>query len=124
MVTLIKISIGFIATLVIITEDSYNSNEATNESIAQHSSIDLDKSCKDKAYKILESKCNICHRKRNRRRVFTKENMDTWANDIYKQVFIKKRMPSGKKVKLSPDEYQDLLTWITNTKNSKNGNQL
>ena len=124
MVTLIKISIGFIATLVIITVDSYNSNEATNESIEQHSSIDLDKSCKDKAYKILESKCNICHRKRNRRRVFTKENMDTWANDIYKQVFIKKRMPSGKKVKLSPDEYQDLLTWITNTKNSKNGNQL
>ena len=33
-------------------------------------------------------------------------------------------MPRGKKVKLSPDEYQDLLTWITNTKNSKNGNQL
>ncbi|WP_115462161.1 hypothetical protein [Winogradskyella aurantiaca] len=124
MVTLIKILVGIIATLVIITVDSYNSNGATNESIAQHSSIALDKSCKEKAYKILESKCNICHRKRNRRRVFTKENMDKWANDIYKQVFIKKRMPRGKNVKLSPDEYQDLLTWITTTKNSQNGNQL
>ena len=124
MVTLIKILMGIITTLVITTVDSYNSNGATDESIAQHFSKALDKSSKEKAYKILESKCNICHRKRNRRRVFTKENMDTWANDIYKQVFIKKRMPRGKKVKLSPDEYQDLLTWITNTKNSQNGNQL
>jgi uncharacterized membrane protein len=42
--------------------------------------------------------------------------MDTWANDIYKQVFVKKRMPKGKKIKLTTMEHQDLLTWISTTK--------
>ena len=70
---------------------------------------------KTTAYHILQNKCNICHKKRNRRRVFTLENMTPWANDIYAQVFIKKRMPKGKKIKLTNTEYQQLLTWITTT---------
>ena len=39
------------------------------------------------AFQILENKCNVCHNVRNKRRVFTPQNMDTWANDIYTQVF-------------------------------------
>lgn len=78
-------------------------------------------SAQSTAYKILTNKCNVCHVKRNRRRVFTAENMTPWANDVYKQVFIKKRMPKGKKVKLTTKEYQQLLTWITYTKNQNNG---
>ena len=78
---------------------------------------------KQRAFSILSNKCNVCHKNRNRRRVFTEENMNSWANDVYKQVFIKKRMPKGKKIKLTLQEYQDLLTWISATKNNQNGNQ-
>ena len=78
---------------------------------------------KTKAFEILTNKCNVCHEKRNRRRVFTKGNMDAWAQDIYKQVFVKKRMPKGKHIKLTTQEYQDVLTWISSTKNENHGNQ-
>ncbi len=72
---------------------------------------------KVEAYSILDNKCNVCHRKRNRRRVFTKDNMNTWADDVYKQVFVKKRMPKGKDIKLTEEELQTLSTWINSTKN-------
>ncbi|MHA7059451.1 hypothetical protein ACWGOQ_0019645 [Aquimarina sp. M1] len=72
---------------------------------------------KEKAFQILENKCNVCHSKRNRQRVFTEDNMNPWADDVYKQVFIKKRMPKGKKIKLTSQEYQDLLTWVSATQN-------
>ena len=49
------------------------------------------------------------------------DSMDTWANDIYSQVSVKKRMPMGKKSKLTSSEYEDLLTWISSTKTSTNG---
>ncbi|MDG5491309.1 hypothetical protein [Psychroserpens sp. SPM9] len=79
---------------------------------------------KARAFVILTNKCNVCHHKRNRRRVFTEKNMNGWANDVYKEVFIKKRMPKGKKIKLTSKEYQDLLTWISSTKSNQNGNKL
>ncbi|AXT60076.1 hypothetical protein D1816_06820 [Aquimarina sp. AD10] len=69
-----------------------------------------------KSFQILDNKCNVCHAKRNRRRLFTLENMNSWADDVYKQVFVKKRMPKGKKIKLTSEEYQNLLNWITSTK--------
>lgn len=76
---------------------------------------------KQRALSILTNKCNVCHRKRNKRRVFTAENMNDWANDIYTQVFVKKRMPRGRKIKLNSQEYQELLTWISSTKKSSDG---
>ena len=69
---------------------------------------------KEDAYQILVNKCNICHLKRNKRRVFTMDNMNAFAKDINKQVFIKKRMPKGQKIKLNVEEYQILLSWISN----------
>lgn len=74
---------------------------------------------KGRAFYILENKCNVCHRKRNKRRVFTPEKMDGWANDVYEQVFLRKRMPQGRKIKLTPQESKDLLTWISSTKAKK-----
>jgi len=47
--------------------------------------------------------------------------MNSWASDIHKQVFIKKRMPKGREIKLSTQEYQDLLTWISSAKTANNG---
>ncbi len=73
---------------------------------------------KTRAFVVLTNKCNVCHHKRNRSRVFTEDNMERWAKDVYEQVFIKKRMPKGKKIKLTNDEYQDLLTWISSIKNN------
>ncbi|RKN83340.1 hypothetical protein D7Z94_05820 [Ulvibacterium marinum] len=74
-------------------------------------------STQTRAFEILANKCNVCHVNRNRRRVFTEDNMNDWSNSVYKQVFIKKRMPKGKKIKLTSEEYQNLLTWISSTKN-------
>lgn len=69
------------------------------------------------AFSVLKSKCNVCHKKWNRRRIFTRDNMNGWANVVHQQVFIKKRMPRGKKIKLTDKDYQQLLAWINSTKN-------
>lgn len=68
------------------------------------------------AFKILKAKCNVCHSKRNKKKVFTKDNMDGFAPLINTQVFIKKRMPKGKQITLSRAEYQTLQNWIQSLK--------
>jgi len=73
-------------------------------------------SLKTRAFKVLVTKCNSCHQKRNRRRVFTMKNMNPWVDAVYTQVFLKKRMPKGSKNKLTNTEYQDLRRWIGVTK--------
>ena len=70
---------------------------------------------KERAFQILDNKCNVCHRRQNKKRVFTPENMSPWAQDIYIQVFEKRRMPRGNRIKLTQSEYDDLLTWINST---------
>ena len=42
--------------------------------------------------------------------------MDIFAAKVEEQVFIKKRMPRGKKNKLTDKEYQQLSTWIKSLK--------
>lgn len=64
------------------------------------------------AFEILKTKCNVCHVKQNPRKVFTLSNMPTLAPKIHKQVFVKKRMPRGKKIKLTPAEYDTLQKWL------------
>ena len=68
------------------------------------------------AFGVLETKCNICHIKQNRKKIFTLENMNGFAPKIEEQVFIKKRMPKGRKIKLTEKEYQQLSTWIKSSK--------
>ncbi|WP_298504408.1 hypothetical protein [uncultured Maribacter sp.] len=118
---LIKLIVGICLTHMVELDEHMVSTD-DYKSIA-YTEVASTNSTKDKAFKILTNKCNICHKSRNRRRVFTQENMDAWSQDVYKQVFIKKRMPKGKKTKLTNEEYQDLLTWISSTKNNQNGNQ-
>lgn len=72
---------------------------------------------KDKAFEILETSCNYCHDKRNPSKVFSAENMSTYSNDIYVQVFVKKRMPKGRNNSLSPDDQKVLLRWISSLNN-------
>ncbi|WP_396638267.1 hypothetical protein [Maribacter sp. R77961] len=72
---------------------------------------------KGKAFEVLQTKCNVCHATKKRVDIFTFENMDSLAYEINKQVFIKKKMPKGKKIKLTSTEKNDLTLWIEQTKN-------
>jgi uncharacterized membrane protein len=74
--------------------------------IPSHSELKLE------AFAILDAKCNVCHRKRNRRMVFTLENMEERAPKIHKQVFVKKRMPKGKNNILTVEESRSLRKWL------------
>ena len=71
---------------------------------------------KEEVFKILDTKCNVCHRKQNPFRVFKLKNMDKNAKRIYKQVFVYRRMPKGGEIQLTEEEYQTLKKWIK-TKN-------
>lgn len=74
---------------------------------------------KELAFAVLEAKCNVCHIKRNPRKVFTSQNMERFASKINKQVFIKKRMPKGKKIKLTEQDKAYLMKWLENLKINK-----
>ena len=110
MIVLTKLILVFVLT---------NNNPATstnyqviNTPLAIYKETINDDSIKTKALKILENKCNVCHKKRNPFMIFKLKNMDRRAKKIYKQVFVKKRMPKGDEIKLTVEEYNTLETWI------------
>lgn len=115
---IVAISFSYLASTSSIAAPLTEGNVRNSEYV----SIALAGSSKERAFQILENKCNVCHERRNKRRVFTAGNMDSWAEDVYKQVFVKKRMPKGKNIKLTSNEYQDLLTWISSSKTNNYGN--
>jgi uncharacterized membrane protein len=67
---------------------------------------------KQAALTVLEQKCNVCHRSANPGKVFTIDNMEGLAPKIYKQVFVKRRMPRGRNIRLTTAESQALKTWV------------
>ncbi|MGN7818977.1 hypothetical protein HGH92_02110 [Chitinophaga varians] len=67
---------------------------------------------KEKALLVLQTKCNICHVRNNPFRIFKERNMERNAKDIYKQVFVKGRMPLGNEVKLTEEERETLKKWL------------
>lgn len=66
----------------------------------------------EKAFLILQTKCNDCHGQKKRKAVFTKDNMKQFAKKINKQVFVKKRMPKGDDIKLTEEELGTLKRWV------------
>jgi len=70
-----------------------------------------DPKLKAKALIVLQNKCNVCHRKKNKSVIFTKENMNSKSRKIYKQVFVKKKMPK-EDVVLTTGERKDLQLWL------------
>lgn len=110
MITLTK----FIVALMLSNMSSSldDSNQVQNNMLAIHRKDLKEDSPKTKALKILENKCNVCHKKRNPFMIFKLKNMDRRAKRIYKQVFVKKRMPKGDEIKLTEEEYNTLETWI------------
>jgi uncharacterized membrane protein len=71
---------------------------------------------KAEVFQLLDTKCNVCHRKKNPFRVFTLKNMERNARRIHQQVFVYKRMPKGSTIKLTDADYQLLKQWL-NTQN-------
>ncbi|MEM6262416.1 MAG: hypothetical protein AAGI38_07910 [Bacteroidota bacterium] len=65
-----------------------------------------------RAFTILDAKCNVCHRKQNPFRVFSLKNMEKNAKRIHEQVFLKQRMPKGDEIKLTQAEYRTLEAWL------------
>ena len=72
---------------------------------------------KMEAFKILDTHCNSCHTDNNPSKIFSIENMDGFAKNINRQVFVFKRMPKGRerKEKISKEEFQVLKKWIKKT---------
>ena len=67
---------------------------------------------KQAALSVLQTKCNVCHRKQNPFKVFSVKNMEKHAPKIHKQVFVKQRMPKGD-IKLTAMEYSTLKEWLS-----------
>jgi len=78
-----------------------------------HKQFKIQEDVKDLAFTVLKAKCNVCHATKKRTDIFTLANMDSLAADIHKQVFIKKKMPKGRKVKLTDEERQLLQNWLS-----------
>lgn len=70
-----------------------------------------DPKLKARALIVLQNKCNDCHRKKNKSVIFTKDNMNSKSRKIYKQVFVKKKMPK-EDVVLTTSERKDLQLWL------------
>ena len=89
------------------------SDSKTEQANANYLSFvsDPEPSLKQAALEVLQSKCNICHKKRNPFKVFSLRNMEKHAPKIYKQVFIYERMPKGE-MRLTNEEYQTLKNWL------------
>lgn len=68
---------------------------------------------KQDAFQVLNTKCNVCHRKQNPFKIFSLKNMEKHASKINEQVFIKQRMPKGDRIKLTDEEANILKAWIS-----------
>lgn len=69
-------------------------------------------SIQQKAFAVLDSKCNFCHMTRKRLDHFTMDNMNGLVSKINEQVFVKNKMPKGKNNVLTLEEKNSLLLWI------------
>ena len=67
---------------------------------------------KKEAFTILNTKCNVCHRKKNPFMVFNEKNMSKRAKKIYQMVYVQRKMPKGTDIKLTNEEYFTLEKWL------------
>jgi len=86
---------------IIATTTCNSQNTATKDSI------------KSKAFDVLVTRCNFCHAVKKKQDVFTFDIMDSLTGAIYEQVFVKKKMPKGRKNKLTTRELELLKAWLS-----------
>jgi exopolysaccharide biosynthesis predicted pyruvyltransferase EpsI len=71
------------------------------------------------AFEVLDTHCNSCHIEKNPKKVFSLDNMNGFAKNINRQVFVFKRMPKGKERRedISAEEMRTLKKWVNETLN-------
>jgi uncharacterized membrane protein len=105
-------ALGIVMALFILLNSIPSNSSGIND--GQFMALNAPDHLKQAAFKILEAKCNSCHRKRNPFMVFSLNNMEKRATKINQQVFITKRMPKGDQVKLTKNEQVILKNWLKN----------
>lgn len=104
-----------IAVAILLLQSRSTSAELTHDfAVAAFNSEVL----KMQALEILETKCNVCHRKQNPLMIFKEKNLEKRAAKIYSMVFIERRMPKAGGAPLTSEEYATLEKWL-NTQNIK-----
>jgi len=73
---------------------------------------EADDQLKRAAFEVLETKCNVCHRKQNPFMVFKEKNIEKRAAKIYQMVFVQRRMPKGTDIRLTNEEAATLEKWL------------
>ena len=100
---------GLIVAILILNSSDLNSSQSASVSLGWNSyKTQLSK----EALTILETKCNVCHRRQNPLMIFKEKNIAKRAPKVYKQVFLEKRMPKGDEIRLSQEEYRTLEKWL------------
>lgn len=64
------------------------------------------------ALTVLENNCNECHSKKKPTYYFTAKTMNYFVADINNEVFIKGKMPKGRKNTLSAKDKETLRLWV------------
>ena len=94
---------------------AYQSSEIAYYTTLQTATYQND--VKTDAFAVLRQKCNTCHALKRKVSVFSYENMDSLSNAINEQVFIKQKMPKGRKNRLTNLEDENLQRWLETLKN-------
>lgn len=102
--------LGIIIAGLILLSAFDTTTEDTNHTLLKLSTSN--ETLKKQAFRILETKCNTCHRKQNPFMVFKEKNIPKRAKKIYQMVYIKRRMPKGNEVRLTNEEYNQLKKWL------------
>lgn len=103
------ILVGILAAVFILDTTYFQtSSAATIEFLSTESNENL----KRESLNILVAKCNTCHKKQNPLMVFNERNMSKRAKKIYRMVFIERKMPKGKEIRLTNEEYFTLEKWL------------
>lgn len=74
--------------------------------------VDPDNPSNERILSILDTKCNVCHRRQNPFMVFKPNNIEKRAPRIYRAVFEQRRMPKGNDIRLTEEEYATLEQWL------------
>jgi uncharacterized membrane protein len=103
------ILIGIIQATIILHGAYFQTSEAAGTAISSDMhAANLER----EALEILETKCNVCHKKQNPFMVFKEKNMSKRAKKIYQMVFIERKMPKGNEIRLTNEEYLTLEKWL------------
>lgn len=102
--------LGTITAVLILFSSFDTPPEGANEHLPMLSTSE--KTLKKQAFEILDTKCNVCHRKQNPFMIFKEKNISKRAKKIYQMVYIERKMPKGNDIRLTNEEYTTLEKWL------------